>query len=185
MIKLIVALGNPGKDYEKTRHNIGFMVADQLVSDWSKKFKSYYASTNGKRDKIHWIKPQTYMNLSGEAVIDAKQFFKIEPDEILVLHDELDLPFGQIGLKRGGGLAGHNGLKSIAQVLGTQDFYRFRIGIGRPVHGTVSDFVLSEFSNDEKKSIDTYLKNCAEVVECIDQNGFEKAMSTFSRKSLI
>jgi PTH1 family peptidyl-tRNA hydrolase len=185
MIRLVCGLGNPGNEYAKTRHNIGFMTLDHFGFSWQKKFKGLFTQENFNSQKIVFLKPQTYMNLSGESVVEACQFFKIQSSEILVVYDEIDLPYGQVGLKKGGGLAGHNGLKSIAGLLGKDDFYRVRLGVGRPVHGTVANHVLGEFSSDEKKSIDNYLKEARGIVEFILNDGFEKASQKFSKKSLI
>lgn len=153
MFKLVVALGNPGPDYAKTRHNVGWMFLDSLPElhsvIWKNKFKGEYTEINFKGDKVYFLKPQTFMNLSGESVQPLITFFKINPEDILVVHDELDLPFGQVHFKKGGGLAGHNGLKSMASVLGNDQFSRLRIGIGRPPHGNVSNWVLSPFSKEE------------------------------------
>lgn len=147
MIKLIAFLGNPGKDYEKTRHNAGFMLADEIYSSerWQSKFHSFYLQ-DGER-KI--IKPLTYMNLSGTAVSEAATFFKIKPDEILVVHDDLELPVGKAVMQKGGGTKGHNGLKSIRDRITSADFYRLRIGIGKPVHNDTALYVTSPFSSSE------------------------------------
>ena len=127
MSYLIVGLGNPGSKYRDTRHNIGFMSADSFADQenipWKEKFKAEYGTFSYKGEKGYIVKPMTFMNLSGESVQKAAQFFKVEKENILVLHDELDLPFGTVELKKGGGLAGHNGLKSIAELLGTRDFF--------------------------------------------------------------
>lgn len=185
MQHLIVALGNPGTQYAQTRHNIGWMVLDHLkvAKDfiWREKFKGLFATTQ----ESVFLKPQTFMNLSGESVVPAAQFYKITPANILVIHDELDLPYGTIALKRGGGLAGHNGLKSIAALLGTQDFLRLRVGIGRPPVGTVSNWVLSPFSNDEGALLSDYLDATARAVELYMSEGFDKAASRYSRKTLL
>lgn len=148
MIKAFVFLGNPGKDYTNTRHNAGFLLADYLYpyARWSSKFHSLYAEEGGK--KI--LKPLTYMNLSGTAVSECTSFFKLKADEVLIAHDDLELPFGEIRLQKGGGLQGHNGLRSIKERLGTDQFYRLRIGIGRPKHGDVRLFVTSPFTKDEQ-----------------------------------
>lgn len=185
MIKLIVALGNPGSEYAKTRHNIGWMVVDQFNLNWQKKFKGLYQFETFNSEKVYFLKPQTYMNLSGESAVELMNFFKIKIEEVLVIHDELDHPYGQVSLKKGGGLAGHNGLKSIAELSGSQDFYRLRLGIGRPVHGSVSDYVLGEFSSEEKKGIDTYLNKAKEIVDVVLKDGFEKAAQVYSKKNLI
>lgn len=185
MIKLIVGLGNPGNEYARTRHNIGWMVIDQFNLNWQKKFKGLYQIETHHGEKLYFLKPQTYMNLSGESVVELMNFFKIKIEEVLVVHDELDHAFGQVSLKKGGGLAGHNGLKSIAEMTGSQEFYRIRLGIGRPVHGSVADYVLGEFSSEEKKCIDTYLTKAKETVDVVISDGFDKAAQTYSKKVLI
>ncbi len=187
MIKLIVALGNPGTEYLNTRHNIAWLVFDEYSplggSHWKSKFKGFYTELDIKGEKVYFLKPQTYMNLSGESVEPLKSFFKINADEILVIHDELDLPFGQIVFKKGGGLAGHNGLKSIAACLGTQEFLRLRVGIDRPVHGSVSSWVLSRF--DDEIGLKILLEKMNNVLNDVLNIGFEKASGKYSKKNLI
>lgn len=189
MAKLIVGLGNPGREYEQTRHNIGFMLLDHLdfASSiiWKDKYKGIYAKINAFDDEIHLLKPQTFMNLSGESVQKAAAFFKIEPKDIFVVHDELDIPYGTIAMKNGGGLAGHNGLKSIAQCLGTKDFLRLRMGIGRPTVGSVSNFVLSDFSSVEKMSLDFVLKESSKAVGAYLEKGFDACVRNYNKKKLI
>ncbi len=147
MIKLCVFLGNPGKDYEKTRHNAGFMLSDELYrgARWQSKFHAFYL--DDKTMKV--IKPLTYMNLSGTSLSEAAAFFKIKSDEILVVHDEMELPLGKAVMQKGGGTKGHNGLKSIRDRLGSAAFYRLRIGIGKPIHSDTSLYVTSPFTSIE------------------------------------
>lgn len=185
MDKLIVGLGNPGKKYEKNRHNIGMILLDTLSSNWQEKFKGFYTQETQGSSKVFYLKPQTFMNLSGESVQPMAAFFKIDPKNILVVHDELDLPFGTLALKKGGGLAGHNGLKSIAAQLGTQDFLRLRIGIGRPVHGDVSNWVLSDFSKDESVTLQKILTEGALALKTFLDKGFDAAASSYSRKNVL
>ena len=144
---MTVFLGNPTKEYAKTRHNAGFIAADTLFPNlrWQVKFHSAYA----KEGSMIYLKPMTYMNLSGTAVSEAASFFKIKSDEILIVHDDLELPLGCAKYQQGGGLQGHNGLRDIKQRLGNDNFYRFRIGIGRPVHKDVRLYVTSDFTKDE------------------------------------
>ncbi len=158
MIRLICALGNPGREYAQTRHNFGWMLLDQRhpVESWSKKFKGEYATLHDPR-KLILLKPLTLMNKSGESVRACADFFNIEPEEILILHDDLELPFGKIEARQGGGLGGHNGLKSIKQHLSSAAFWRLRLGIGRPRHGSVSNHVLSRFSKEEEIELPTIL----------------------------
>ncbi len=147
MVKLLIFLGNPGKIYGKTRHNVGWLFSDHLYPSvqWSQKFHSLVA-TEGQ---YKLLKPQTFMNESGKAVRACTDFFDLKSEEILVVHDDLELPFGTIRLKKGGGLAGHNGLKSIKSHLGSDDFLRLRFGIGRPQRGSVASYVLLPFSKEE------------------------------------
>ena len=185
MTKLIVALGNPGSQYANTRHNVAWMVIDRLAGasslSWREKFKGVFAQREG--DII--LKPQTYMNLSGESVVPASQFYKISVEDILVIHDELDLPYGVVAFKKGGGSAGHNGLKSISALLGTPNYARLRVGIGRPPVGSVSNWVLSDFTADEQIQLSDYLDATAKAVELYQAQGYDKAASRFSRKALI
>lgn len=186
---LIVGLGNYGKKYEYTRHNIGWDIFEELSFssslNWQSKFKAEFAQTTVGNSKIYLLKPQTYMNLSGESVVPCMQFFKIPVDNILVCHDELDLPFGTIMFKQGGGLAGHNGLKSIAGLLGTTEFKRLRIGIGRPQHGDVSNWVLSGYAGEDKDFFRPFLKETAKALELYMQDGFQKAATQYSKKKLV
>ncbi|MCQ2610557.1 MAG: aminoacyl-tRNA hydrolase [Treponema sp.] len=179
MIKLVAFLGNYGKEYERTRHNTAWQFADSLPFysrlNWNQKFQGQYAQVDfnvfcewvkqfypqlckedgslvmpkNPPDKIFFLKPETYMNLSGDSIIKVAQFYKIKPDEIMVVHDELELVPGIYSLKWGGGLAGHNGLRSTKAVLGTADFWRIRFGIGRPAGKDIADYVLSNFTGDE------------------------------------
>lgn len=145
-MRLIVGLGNPGDQYAKTRHNIGFRVLDSLGLNFHKGFLGLVARSS---DQIY-LKPQTFMNRSGDSVLAALSFHKIKPENLLVIHDELDLPFGTVKLKKGGGHAGHNGLRDIIRVIGPE-FSRIRMGIGKPEHKTqVADYVLSAFTNQEE-----------------------------------
>lgn len=167
-ISLVIALGNYGPEYELTRHNVAWLFVDswKLLSSatWQQKFKGLYCQKDVPQ-KVLFLKPLTYMNLSGESALAVMQFYKITPAQICVIHDELDLNLGSIEFKFGGGLAGHNGLKSMAQVLGTQDFLRLRFGIGRPEFGSVSNWVLSNFSETETDQLEAPFKLAAEGLE--------------------
>jgi PTH1 family peptidyl-tRNA hydrolase len=188
MFQLIAALGNPGQEYALTRHNIGWMLIDSMpefqASIWKSKFKGIYSEVKLKNEKIYGLKPQTYMNLSGESVQAMAAFFKIPPEQILVVHDELDIPFGQVHFKMGGGLAGHNGLKSIAACLGTDQFPRMRIGIGRPQHGSVANWVLSPFSKDEQLQLPNLLKKLHDPWLTAMVEGLGKA-GIYNKKNLL
>lgn len=169
MLRLIVALGNPGPKYAYTRHNIAWLMLERVSFfpqlSWQNKFKGEYASHSLNGETIYFLKPQTYMNLSGESVQPLAHFLRIEPDQILVIHDDIELPFGVIGFKTNGGLAGHNGLRSISNKLGTRDFKRLRLGVSRPVTGTVEAYVLSNFSAEEQMVLPIYLNKAAQLLE--------------------
>jgi peptidyl-tRNA hydrolase, PTH1 family len=156
--KLIVFLGNPGKKYEKTRHNAAWRLGDNRDRSWQKKFNGLWCKEGNGADQKILLKPQTFMNLSGDSVRKAMDFFKLTPKEVLVVHDELELPFGEVQHRFGGGLAGHNGLKSIKQQLGTADFGRLRIGIGRPPYGDVQRWVLSPFAPIEEAELEDVIR---------------------------
>ena len=158
---LLVGLGNPGSQYADTRHNVGFMAVQAILHrhfamlNWQDKFKGKYASATLNGEKIHFLLPHTFMNLSGESVRPALDFFKLTPDDVVVIHDELDLELGDIRIKTGGGHAGHNGLKSLIQHLGTRDFRRVRFGIGHPGNkDLVSPYVLSRFRAEEVPAVE-------------------------------
>jgi PTH1 family peptidyl-tRNA hydrolase len=189
MDRLIVALGNPGLEYEYTRHNIAWMVFDNLEvinhSHWKEKFKGLYHSASSAEGKVYFLKPHTFMNLSGESVKALASFFKVSVENILVIQDEIDLPFGTIAFKKAGGLAGHNGLKSIANHMGSQEFLRIRVGIGRPIHGSVSSWVLGRYNNDEEIYLGDYLKKVAESIEEYIEKGFDKAAGKHSKKNIL
>src|SRR5919202_78379 len=153
---LVVGLGNPGREYERTRHNVGWLVVDELArrlaGSWRSKFSGRLAEVRLGERKVALLKPETFMNDSGRSVGAAARFFKVEPEALLVVHDDVDLEPGRLQARAGGGLAGHNGLRSLAQALGSQDFLRLRIGVGRPGRGdrrSVAGYVLSPFDADE------------------------------------
>jgi len=169
-IRLIVGLGNPGAQYEKTRHNAGFWLIDRIAADLrvdfalEKAFSGHVAKTKLNGEPLTLLKPMTYMNRSGQAVGALARFYKLPVESVLVLHDELDLAPGQVKLKRGGGHAGHNGLKDIQAALGSPDFWRLRLGIGHPrtlgLAQAVVDFVLQRPRRDEEDAIDAALNRC-------------------------
>ena len=161
IIKMVVYLGNYGKQYEKTRHNVGWLFEESLEIQNEKisKFKGLFYKDNS--GLIHLL-PQTLMNNSGQSVIKAMQFFKIKIEEVLVVHDELETNFGSFKLKIGGGLAGHNGLRSIADLTGSRDFSRLCIGISRPVHGSVASYVLQRFNIQEEAELSTLFSGIKE-----------------------
>jgi PTH1 family peptidyl-tRNA hydrolase len=188
---LIVGLGNPGKKYSLSRHNVGFMVIDEIAKrheiDVKKRgFNSLYCESIIDQKKIILLKPQTFMNASGRAVYAAVNFYKISTSDVLVVHDEIDLPTGAMQVKFGGGSAGHKGIDSVIGHLGGSDFIRIRIGVGRPTQKPeVVNHVLSEFEHGEIKIIKVMVEKAAEAVIETILNGLEKAMSKFNRKSEI
>jgi len=192
-IRLIAGLGNIGRQYENTRHNAGFWFADQLVRQNSASF-SNESRFNGDVARVAYagrqiwvIKPTTLMNLSGQAVAGLANFYKIEPEQILVVHDELDLMPGQIKLKQGGGVAGHNGLKDIRARCGSANFWRLRVGIGHPrelgMRQQVADFVLKRASAEHQQDIDASIDKSLGVVPELINGEFEAAMLTLHTKS--
>ncbi len=169
---IIVALGNPEKIHLHNRHNIGFCLADKIFADyrkseWQAKFRALIATIEVKDTQMLLVKPQTYMNLSGESVQKVIKFYKLPIESLWVLHDELDLPFGKIQLKFGGGTAGHNGLKNISEHL-NKEFHRLRFGIGRPTNRTdISDYVLSDFAQSERQEVETLSQKISDNIDCI------------------
>ncbi|MEU1208181.1 aminoacyl-tRNA hydrolase [Nocardia sp. NPDC056611] len=181
---LVVGLGNPGSEYERTRHNVGFMVADLLAERVGGRFTVHKKSgadlLEARLDgrKVLLAKPRTYMNLSGRPVAALAKFFSVPATEVIVVHDELDLPFGQIRLKRGGGEGGHNGLRSISQALTTKDYLRVRFGIGRPPgRQDPADYVLKPFSAPERKEVPVIVEQTADAVELLLRVGLETAQN--------
>ncbi len=159
MIRLIIALGNPGKQYARTRHNIGRMVLDDFLKDrapvWKSKFKGSLASLPGTG--IQFLKPETFMNRSGLSAESARSFYSLSADQLLVIHDDLETPFSTVTLRQGGGVRGHNGLRSLQQHLPSREFYRLAVGIGRPKHGEISSFVLQRFDPLEEAHLESIL----------------------------
>lgn len=181
-MKLIVGLGNPSKEYEQTRHNAGFWFIDELAWQWKvslKEDKKYFgevARVSRAEGDVWLLKPLTFMNLSGKAVGALAQFYKIKPEEILVVHDELDIPCGRIRLKRGGGNGGHNGLKDIQAKLGTADFYRLRLGIDHPGDkALVSAYVLNKPSAEDKQKVDEAIGKSLQGLPLIMEGKWEEA----------
>jgi peptidyl-tRNA hydrolase, PTH1 family len=172
MIRLFVGLGNPGPPYENTRHNAGFWWIDELAAQWGASWHAegrYFGSaarTTREQGTVHLLKPMTYMNLSGQSVAALAGFFKISPEEILVIHDELDIPPGTAKLKQGGGHAGHNGLKDIQARLGSPNFWRLRLGIGHPgVRAEVVDYVLRKPRVEERSLMDEAVAQSLKAVD--------------------
>ena len=184
---LVVGLGNPGREYARNRHNVGWLVVDELArrhgGSWRGKFDGQLAEIRIDGHKVALLKPETYMNESGKSVGAAASFFKAEPDIVLVVHDEGDLDTGRLQARLGGGLAGHNGLRSIAQHLGTPDFLRLRVGVGRPGRGDqrrLADYVLADFEpHDDAESL---VGAAADAVETLDAEGLEAAQRAVNSK---
>jgi len=182
---LVVGLGNPGREYERTRHNVGWLVVDELArrldGRWREKFSGRLAEVRLDGLRLALLKPETFMNDSGRSVAAAASFFKVEPESLLAVHDDVDLEAGRLQARAGGGLAGHNGLRSLAQALGTQDFLRLRIGVGRPGRGdprSVADYVLSPFATEE--DVGALVSRGADAVEMVARQGVEATQQRFN-----
>ena len=185
---LVVGLGNPGKEYAGNRHNVGFMVADLLASRLGAKFgrskRGHADLAEGRLSlggpKLVLVKPLTYMNLSGAPVVSLAQFFKVPVTNVIAVHDELDVPFGQVRVKRGGGEGGHNGLRSMSKSLASKEYARVRFGIGRPPgRQDPADYVLSDFSGAERKELEFLVDRAADVVEAVVLEGVEWAQNKY------
>jgi peptidyl-tRNA hydrolase, PTH1 family len=182
---LVAGLGNPGREYEHTRHNLGWLVLEELArrhgGSWRSKFSGSLAEVRLDGLRLALLKPETYMNESGRSVGAAARFFKVEPERLLVVHDDVDLEPGRLQARAGGGLAGHNGLRSLAQDLGSQEFERLRIGVGRPGRGdprSVSDWVLSGFAPED--DLEGLVSRASDAVETIASQGLGAAQATFN-----
>jgi PTH1 family peptidyl-tRNA hydrolase len=182
---LVVGLGNPGREHERDRHNVGWMVVDELArrteGRWRGKFSGRLAEIRFDGLRLALLKPETFMNDSGRSVAAAARFFKVEPEALLVVHDDVDLEPGRLQARAGGGLAGHNGLRSLSRTLGTQDFLRLRVGVGRPGRGetrSVADYVLSPFEVEE--DVGALVSRSADAVETLAREGVEAAQQRFN-----
>ena len=182
---LVAGLGNPGRQHERDRHNVGWMVVDELARRRGVSFKSKFNGRLGETrlddHRLALLKPETFMNESGRSISAAARFFKVPVDRLLVIHDDVDLEFGRLQARAGGGLAGHNGLRSIAQMLGGPDFLRLRVGVGRPGRGDrrdVADFVLAPFEPHEDR--DAIVERAADAVEVLMREGLEEAQRRFN-----
>jgi PTH1 family peptidyl-tRNA hydrolase len=185
-VALFVGLGNPGSKYENTRHNIGFKVIDRLVTDLGARdiSKASFQGELFKYSNHYFLKPTTFMNLSGKSVLAVKQFYKIELEDIIVVHDDIDLPFGALRFKRGGGHGGHNGLKSIDGLIG-KEYLRVRVGVDKPEHKTqVADYVLHDFSDGEQKQIDQLISHVQQACIALTNEDLIEVKSKYSLKSL-
>jgi PTH1 family peptidyl-tRNA hydrolase len=208
MIELIAFLGNPGPEYAKNRHNAGRILACTLAEapnfapalNWQKKYQGLYAALDPallpapdpaappsvqRTEPLRFLMPETYMNRSGESVRTAASFFKIPPDRILAVHDELELPLGTAAFKFSGGLGGHNGLRSLKACLGSADFWRLRLGIGRPPHDDVSGWVLSDFSAPEREILDQVLSAAAAALTRALAEGPEALLPEWGKRVVV
>ncbi|SNT19725.1 peptidyl-tRNA hydrolase, PTH1 family [Asanoa hainanensis] len=186
---LVVGLGNPGKEYAKNRHNVGFMVADLIAERIGAKFGRHRRAVADVAEgrlgfggpRLVLVKPLTYMNLSGGPAVALAQFYKVPPEQIIAVHDELDIPYGQIRAKIGGGEGGHNGLRSMSKSLGTKDYARVRFGIGRPPgRQDPADYVLNDFSAAERKELEFLVDRAADVAEAVSSKGVEWAQNAYN-----
>ena len=182
---LVAGLGNPGREYARTRHNIGWLVIDELARRHGGSFRSKFSGRVGdvRLDdlRLALLKPETYMNESGRSIAAAARFFKVPSEAVVIVHDDVDLADGRLQARLGGGLAGHNGLRSIAQALGTPEFLRLRIGVGRPGRGdrrSVADYVLSDF--EPETDVDALVARAADAVESLGRDGLEATQQRFN-----
>ncbi len=186
--RLVVGLGNPGRKYARNRHNVGFQCLDRLAKAWGlsfnrQKHRTLLAQGEMSGLKVILAKPQTFVNLSGEAVGRLARFYRVPPENILVIYDDLDLPVGKIRLRPEGGSGGHRGMRSIIEHLGTNGFPRLRVGIGRPTRGDPADYVLSDFAPDERIAIEDVYERVVSAVELWLAEGIEAAMNQYNTSS--
>ncbi|WP_307478766.1 aminoacyl-tRNA hydrolase [Cytobacillus purgationiresistens] len=186
-MKLIVGLGNPGKPYDRTRHNIGFEVIDAISQKWGislnqSKFKGIYGVGHIQGEKVFLLKPLTYMNLSGESIRPLMDYYDIDIEDLVVIYDDLDLPVGRIRLRQKGSAGGHNGIKSTIAHIGTPEFNRIRVGIDRPPSGMkVPDYVLGKFSAEEQEEMKEMIKKCTEACEDWLEKPFLQVMNVYNQ----
>lgn len=188
--KLVAGLGNPGPKYLWTRHNAGFIVLDELarrsgIPVGRKTFSGLYGEGSWQENRLFLLKPQTFMNLSGRSVNPALNFHRLSLRDLIVIHDDLDIPFGRVKIKEGGGHAGHNGLRSLMQEMGSGEFIRIRIGIGRPPRGDAADYVLSTFSREEQLLLPRLLDGVVDLLEVLLKEGTLKAMTLFNNRDML
>jgi len=185
---LVVGLGNPGTRYSHTPHNVGFRVLDRLVpsaGSWNQRFDGELLVTCVDEQPLALLKPLTFMNASGKSVSKAMSFFEIPVASTLVVHDELDLPLGAIKLKRGGREAGHHGLESVSAELGSRDYLRLRVGVGKPASGNISDFLLQPLDAAAEQQLDAALTRARDAVELVVRQGIERAMNQVNRQAAV
>ena len=183
---IIAGLGNPTREYEKTRHNVGFEVIDVLADMLGttveeKKFKGCYGRGNIGGEKVLLLKPQTFMNLSGESIRAASDFYKVGPEHIIIIYDDISLDVGQLRIRKKGSAGGHNGIKNIIAHLGTQEFPRIKVGVGdKPKKMDLADYVLSRFSKEDRAAMEDAFKEAAKAVEVMITEGMDTAMNQFN-----
>lgn len=187
--RLVVGLGNVGAKYVRTRHNLGFEVIDELARRWDamgprSRFDARLQEVKVGDARVVLAAPTTMMNNSGFAVAQLANWYKVPTTDILVIYDELDLPFGTLKLRSSGGAGGHNGVRSIITQLGTQEFHRLRIGVGRPTSGSTIGFLLSRFSAQEQQALPNLIELSADAADCWARDGLERAMNEFNRRSI-
>ena len=188
-MKLIVGLGNPGRDYQDTRHNIGFMVIDELferykVSNFKTKFHSVYSEVMINSEKVLLVKPTTFMNNSGIAIREIMDFYKIDPEDLMVIYDDIDIGFSDVRIRKKGSSGSHNGMKSIIYQIQSEEFPRIRIGVGKKHENQdLANFVLSRFSKEELEDIEIAIKFAADGVESFINKGIDFAMNNYNRKN--
>jgi peptidyl-tRNA hydrolase, PTH1 family len=187
---MLVGLGNPGREYRRNRHNVGFMAIEQIaerarIELRTRKFNATMGQGTFGGRKVVLLMPETYMNLSGDSVQPAMAFYKVAREDLIVLHDEIDLPFGKLQVKDGGGHGGHNGLRSIAARVGSTEFGRIRIGVGRPQNSNVpvADYVLSDFYGEETRALEEVLWKVHDAAELALRDGIKAAMNQFNGKA--
>lgn len=183
-MKLIVGLGNPGKEYINTRHNVGFMVLDNYLTtnDWKEKFNALYHEEKINGERVLFVKPLTFMNLSGDAVVKYVNYFDILIDDILIIHDDLDLPFLTYKLKKNSSAGGHNGIKSIINRLNTQEFARLKVGVSHDKSMSTKDYVLGSFSKKEIDAFKLMQENFNKIIESFIKDGIDRTMNIYNTK---
>ena len=185
-MKLIVGLGNPGEKYEQTRHNCGFRVIEKLeetlnVTCSKKGFQGLYVKTKYRGEDLLLLKPTTFMNLSGQSLAEAMRYFRLTPQDIIVIYDDLDIPVGQIRLRKTGNPGGHNGMKNVIQHLGTKEFCRIRVGIGRDMNIRILDYVLQKFPKDQVAEMENSFLDARDAVLLTIEQGFDQAMNRYNQ----
>lgn len=185
---MIVGLGNPGLKYENTKHNIGFMCLDKIAEKNNTiinkmKQKAYIADVRINDNRCLLVKPQTFMNLSGEAVVPLMKFYKIEPENVIIIFDDVSFDVGKIRIKRNGSHGGHNGMRNIIELSGTDAFPRVKVGVGKKPHPEydLADWVLSKFKNEDFETLDKTIDRVAKAIDCIIKNGIDTAMNRYSK----